>query len=490
MEWWLNAKHQIVVGKVDSADRYARLGDNATGGGKVGRLNVFGCDSKVLPDARRKLGDAQRAKIVRVLRLQGVLVGDRDFSTAASPTLKSLDPLTSLVRQEVRTAVITRQGDETDGERLQGGVFVVGWGVDVDDDDCCRLVANGWDLLPSVEDLVDLFSRVIEPAAWSPVTRSGYFAAWRCFVSFAVSQSSIGDVMPATGDLLRAFVSHLVMFNYAAGSVVSFLYAVKCRHVMYGHRFGISNVELARWVKSVRKLKQSEAKPKFPITAVHLKQVLALKHQSVISRRNATIVVTGTIMAARCAEVVALDVCDVRFGMDREMPTGVCVKIKFRKQDQCGKGLMCRIAPATKAGTGCPVGLLREYMLENELVVQPGCTKGEEPTKPCHACGRLFRSTCRMKGSDFRLRATTATNHGMTKNSVRVAIDQVLSGIGLDTAGYSGKSMRKGGLSQAANAGVPEELRTRQSGHLSVANRRYESYTPTQLYRFSQAFGF
>ena len=78
----------------------------------------------------------------------------------------------------------------------------------------------------------------------------------------------------------------------------------------------------------------------------------------------------------------------------------------------------------------------------------------------------------------------------MSAQSICEAMDTGLNAINCDSAGFSGKSMRRGGLSVAWSGGVPEDLRRMQSGHESECNRRYEVATsPDMLYEFSKAFG-
>ena len=65
-----------------------------------------------------------------------------------------------------------------------------------------------------------------------------------------------------------------------------------------------------------------------------------------------------------------------------------------------------------------------------------------------------------------------------------------LSHVGFDTSLFSGISARKGGLSTAIEAGVPEHILWMQSGHAQdVAARRYvQLRSPTRLYETWAAF--
>jgi hypothetical protein len=64
--------------------------------------------------------------------------------------------------------------------------------------------------------------------------------------------------------------------------------------------------------------------------------------------------------------------------------------------------------------------------------------------------------------------------HATSKAAVSSAITKLLQCVGEDTFAYTGKSMRKGGLTAAKKAGIPEDLRRAQSGHAGPSNRVYE----------------
>ena len=62
---------------------------------------------------------------------------------------------------------------------------------------------------------------------------------------------------------------------------------------------------------------------------------------------------------------------------------------------------------------------------------------------------------------------------------------------GLDTACFPGVSARKGSLSTAIEAGVPEHILWMQSGHAQTKAARVYVHlrSPTQLYDTWKAFG-
>ena len=65
-----------------------------------------------------------------------------------------------------------------------------------------------------------------------------------------------------------------------------------------------------------------------------------------------------------------------------------------------------------------------------------------------------------------------------------------LSHVGYDTSLFSGISARRGGISTAIEAGVPEAILWMQSGHAQdVAARRYmQLQSPALLYKTWEAF--
>ena len=69
-------------------------------------------------------------------------------------------------------------------------------------------------------------------------------------------------------------------------------------------------------------------------------------------------------------------------------------------------------------------------------------------------------------------------------------IISALAHVGFNTTGFSGISARKGGLSTAIEAGVPEAILWMQSGHSQdVAARRYVALnSPALLYRTYESF--
>ncbi len=78
----------------------------------------------------------------------------------------------------------------------------------------------------------------------------------------------------------------------------------------------------------------------------------------------------------------------------------------------------------------------------------------------------------------------------MTKDTVRRAVHASLQRLGVEPSGFSGISMRRGGLSTALEGGVPSDLYVLQSGHASDSWKNYiRGGNIDQLLRFHGSFG-
>ena len=62
----------------------------------------------------------------------------------------------------------------------------------------------------------------------------------------------------------------------------------------------------------------------------------------------------------------------------------------------------------------------------------------------------------------------------MSEGAVAMTLDSLMVVAGQDPSAYVPKSMRRGVLTSARAARIPEELRRRQSGHKSAVNKIYE----------------
>ena len=128
---------------------------------------------------------------------------------------------------------------------------------------------------------------------------------------------------------------------------------------------------------------------------------------------------------------------------------------------------------------------LKQYAEEHGLVVSERCTKAESPGARCRSCAPFFFSEVRER------KAGPKVKEMLSRQQVTNAVISSLKLIGVDTAHFSGLSMRRGGISAALTARVQEPVMFRQSGHGSAnAGRNYMLPTdPSVWYESFAALG-
>ena len=124
------------------------------------------------------------------------------------------------------------------------------------------------------------------------------------------------------------------------------------------------------------------------------------------------------------------------------------------------------------------------FIEEAGLAPRPYCTKQASPHARCPICPPLFPLTVHtISGFKF-------TNQHPSPDKFSSWILAALCSVGVDITAFSGVSARRGGLSTAIEAGVPEIILWMQSGHAqSRAARSYVALqSPSLLYKTWDAF--
>ena len=323
------------------------------------------------------------------------------------------------------------------------------------------------------------FNRLILPAAVAPITRAGYYAMWRSLVTFAYIMNAMDELLPMSERLIKAFILQAVLIGYSVGTITGYVAAIKHRHKIRKIGFMIEGDDLRTWCHALHKNRGMPSTPKFKILPAHLKMAMQIPWATLARLRDICIFTIGTVCAMRASEVTQLDVCDLSW--DHDGPDTLMLRIKHRKNGMKREGLFPRIG-ASQHKRFDVLQMLRMYLGWAKLKVQRGCTKKLHPADECTTCGKLFRLT-HPDGKQVQAR-------GVTKTHVTSAVQNVLSLIGVDATGYSGISMRKGGVSAAVIGGIPHDLRTMQTGHKSSAWEHYfDLAEKKELYKFFSVFG-
>ena len=422
----------------------------------------------------------QREQATPAFRAQAALVAkDRTcdilqnatWSTAFSPTLASVEGLRPMLPRHLHDRFLKPPAGKTDFEIAEGRPLTF-------------LQSSVAPAMAGLAAKARLFRDQVLPATQEVLTRKGNFGAWRTFLTFLLIEGALLAAMPATEDAVQAFFMHLVLTGYSGARLTSFAEAIIDRHYLYAVQPQVPPERIRWWATAATKrlgLPQSE---KFPVLATHIRAFLRIPRTSLRMLRDVTMLCVGTICALRSSELLKLDVCDVLDGIDGKGTMGIL--LWKRKNDGHKRGLYPRIGQAKDASL-CVIALVRTYLRRTGLTVSPKCTKGTYRRSPCDECGRLFRNTT---AGGSRMEETASPRHGVSSGTLRNALKTALASIGVEPSKYSPVSLRKGGVSTALAAGIPEDLRKLQSGHKSACWKAYaDNVHRAQLYRFFSSFG-
>ena len=312
----------------------------------------------------------------------------------------------------------------------------------------------------SASELTSLFQSAVMPSQLEQSSRAGYFTSWRMVVTWLLAHNAADQGLPMTKALLEALTMELLIMGASVGSIRNTWSAIENRHRMFGHEPPLSEPgAFRRGIKALSSLRGQPSKLIFPLGRRHIKALLDLVGLTWTQRRNVLLVVTGTTMCARVSELAGLRICNVFPSLDApydpQYQGGIGIKIVKRKNDTKRRGIMTRIPPGPFAER-----LLR-WIQEEELARHPRCTRESAPGSRCGHCPPLFPKTAKPRHDA----GVEGPRIAVTRQNVTNAVKDCIRMLGGDAQPFSGQSMRRGGLSMAINARVPEPILYLQSGH-------------------------
>jgi hypothetical protein len=329
------------------------------------------------------------------------------------------------------------------------------------------------------QQLTAVFEESVMPAALQPATRAGYFSAWKMVITWGVAHDEVGQLLPMSQDTLKAITQEMLMVGCSAGTVRNMWSAVADRHRQ--HRLPAPLAiegEFSRLARAVGSVRGEPSRLIFPVGVHHIQRLVEMAGLTLTQRRNMLICVVGTVACMRVSEVANLQLCDVRWNHDAgwhaQYEGTMAIGIYKRKQDQTRKGLYPRVGRAVTSR-------LQAFVEELGLEVSVDCSKGRMPGARCRSCVPLFP----------RLTAGGDYTKPVSRQQVTNAVIESLKMLDVDTSHFSGLSMRRGGISAALVARVPEPILFLQSGHGSnCAARNYMvPRNPHILFETYNAFG-
>ena len=236
--------------------------------------------------------------------------------------------------------------------------------------------------------------------------------------------------------------------------------------------------DFSRMSKAVASVQGEPSRLVFPVGTHHVRALLELAGLTESQTRDVLACVLGTVCCLRVSEVAQLQVCDLKWDHDAawhpRYANTLAVGVYKRKQDQVRKGLYPRAGEAVATR-------LRIFTERLGLEVRAECTKRRSPGARCRLCPPVF------------LRAVASGPQGepISRQQAAQSVTNSLRLLGVDPTHYGGRSMRRGGISAALAARVPEPILFLQSGHgTNCAARNYMvPRDPSVFYETYNAFG-
>ena len=324
----------------------------------------------------------------------------------------------------------------------------------------------------------------------APITRRSAWRNWRGILTWAVARRCLARVLPMPSLTVESLLWDLISLDCSFPVIKGYVDCILARHRHHGFASPLSpRLSYHRLSRGLQRFQGRQRRFKYPIHRSLVSAILRYPAPSWAKLRNCLAAALATLCCLRPGEGAALQACDVFFDFD--VASGVsgyegtaAVNVKSRKNDQERKGHHPRLGKA-RSGSLDIVHQLRWFLDETGLAPRRSCTKRTQPQARCPVCPPLFPLTTRI-GDRLHF-----TDLHPSPSTFSQWIVEALGYIGVDTSNFTGVSARRGGLSTAIEAGVPEVILWMQSGHAqSRAARRYVTLnSPSLLYRTWEAFG-
>ena len=279
-------------------------------------------------------------------------------------------------------------------------------------------------------------ARAFALAEKSPATRRAYKGDFRHFTGWCADRGA--SPMPATPELVAAYLSSLATAGAKASTVGRRAAAIRYAHRLAGHE-PPTNVETVKaTLRGIRREIGTAKAQKAPATADRIADMVRGIPDTLIGKRDRALLLLGFAGAFRRSELVGLTVADL---IDAD--GGLRVVIRHSKTDQEGQGQEIAIPAGGKLR---PVEAIRTWLAAAGI-----------------AEGPVFRPIA--KGGKLQPVA-------LSDRSVAAIVKGYAERAGLDPDAYAGHSLRAGFLTTAAEHGASVFKMMEVSRHKSVDTLR------------------
>jgi hypothetical protein len=336
----------------------------------------------------------------------------------------------------------------------------------------------------------DAFRRFIKPSLdGARSTRHKHWLYWRGILTWGIARHCLDRLLPMPVQTFESLIWDLLSLDSSYSSTKAYIDCIQARHRRFKLTSPVtSDYTYNRLARGLQRFQGRQRKFVYPVHKTMVASLLRHPTTSWVVWRNCLAAALTTLCCLRPSEGAALQSCDVFFDFDvasnRPGYEGTAaINIVSRKNDQIRRGHQPRLGKSQSCMHDL-VHQLHLFMVTAGTEPRHGCSKLAAPQARCPLCPPLFPHLMRLDGN---LRFSTRRPSPSTFSSWIVA---ALGSIGVNTSAFAGVSARRGGLSTAIEAGVPEVILWMQSGHAqSPAARHYITLnSPELLYRTWEAF--
>ena len=252
--------------------------------------------------------------------------------------------------------------------------------------------------------------------------------------------------LPSEPKIVSLYLTHLSMKDVKISTLKRRLVSIGVIHKLKGYYLDTKHPSIIENIMGIKRRKGSIQKAKKPLLINNLKKIINVideqKREEIKKLRDRSIILIGFSGGFRRNELVSLNYDDLDF-----VPEGLKINIKRSKTDQFGEGSIKGL-PYFNSSKYCPVVSLQKWIEISKITSGP-----------------LFRRFT--KGSNL-------SENRLTDQTVALIIKEYLNIAGIDSANYSGHSLRSGFATSAAESGAEERSIMSMTGHKSTEMvRRY-----------------
>ena len=357
----------------------------------------------------------------------------------------------------------------------------------------------------TVASLAAAFVRHVRPLERAHRTRSKAWGNWRAVVTWATARACLADILPMSQDVLHAFLWEALGGGCSFSVLKGLVAAIQSRH----HKFRLvapiaPGGEHGRLMKALSRFQGQPRRILFPISREAVIRLLRFSlpvhpecggttsgcptcRRFLHQWRNCLAGAVSTVGCMRPDEGSDLTVCNwwPNFDTDKgfsHFKGGAALHSAKQKNDQARKGHQRRFGRSKDPSLDM-VRQMNAFIAQAGLRIHPACQQQRNLSERCPHCPPLFPMTT-ANGEGFRM------DKPPTPTQFSEMIVKGLAQVGYDPDWFSGVCARRGGISRAIEAKVPEHILWMQTGHSqSKAARTYMGLgSPELLYETWGAF--